>query len=122
MGLCWSRQKEVLRIRNLWFNYQGSYAFSKPTQELFADRWTAIDDLDYQNAVARFQGTKEPNGEAEYAYFRDKQHNYNVKRLYLAESLEHKTFFECDRRKRESAILCNGVFLGRRRLLCIVGK
>lgn len=37
------------------FNYQGSYAFSKPTQELFADRWTAIDDLDYQNAVARFQ-------------------------------------------------------------------
>ena len=21
------------------FNYQGSYAFSKPTQELFADRW-----------------------------------------------------------------------------------
>lgn len=26
------------------FNYQGSYAFSKPTQELFADRWDAIDD------------------------------------------------------------------------------
>ena len=60
------------------FNYQGSYAFSKPTQELFADRWTAIDDLDYQNAVARFQGTKEPNGEAEYAYFRDNNINYNV--------------------------------------------
>lgn len=60
------------------FNYQGSYAFSTPTQELFADRWTAIDDLDYQNAVARFQGTKEPNGEAEYAYFRDNGINYNV--------------------------------------------
>ena len=60
------------------FNYQGSYAFSKSTQELFADRWTAIDDLDYQNAVARFQGTKEPNGEAEYAYFRDNNINYNV--------------------------------------------
>ncbi len=60
------------------FNYQGSYAFSKPTQELFADRWTAIDDLNYQNAVARFQGTKEPNGEAEYAYFRDNNINYNV--------------------------------------------
>lgn len=60
------------------FNYQGSYAFSKPTQELFADRWTAIDDLNYQNAVARFKGTKEPNGEAEYAYFRDNNINYNV--------------------------------------------
>ena len=60
------------------FNYQGSYAFSKSTQELFADRWTAIDDLNYQNAVARFQGTKEPNGEAEYAYFRDNNINYNV--------------------------------------------
>lgn len=60
------------------FNYQGSYAFSKPTQELFADRWTAIDDLDYQNAVARFKGTTEPNGPAEYAYFRDNNINYNV--------------------------------------------
>ena len=60
------------------FNYQGSYAFSTPTQELFADRWTAIDDLDYQNAVARFQGLQEPNGEAEYAYFRDNNINYNV--------------------------------------------
>lgn len=36
------------------FNYQGSHAFSKPTQELFADRWDVIDDLDYQNAVVRF--------------------------------------------------------------------
>lgn len=60
------------------FNYQGSYAFSKPTQELFADRWDAIDDLDYQNAVARFQGTPLPNGEEEYAYFRDNKINYNV--------------------------------------------
>ncbi len=60
------------------FNYQGSYAFSKPTQQLFADRWTAIDELNYQNAVARFQGLKEPNGEAEYAYFRDNHINYNV--------------------------------------------
>ncbi|MDE5647880.1 MAG: TonB-dependent receptor plug domain-containing protein [Muribaculaceae bacterium] len=34
------------------FNYQGSYAFSKPTQTLFADRWTAIEELDYQNSVS----------------------------------------------------------------------
>ena len=60
------------------FNYQGSYAFSKTTQKPFADRWTATDDLDYQNAVARFQGLQEPNGEAEYAYFRDNGINYNV--------------------------------------------
>lgn len=60
------------------FNYQGSYAFSIPTQTLFSDRWTAIDELDYQNAVARFQGLQEPNGEAEYAYFRDNNINYNV--------------------------------------------
>ena len=34
------------------FNYQGTYSFSKPTQQLFSNRWTAIDELDYQNAVA----------------------------------------------------------------------
>ena len=45
---------------------------------MFADRWDAIDDLDYQNAVARFQGTPLPNGEEEYAYFRDNKINYNV--------------------------------------------
>lgn len=60
------------------FNYQGTYSFSKPTQQLFSNRWTAIDELDYQNAVARFLGTAEPNGEAEYAYFRDNNINYDV--------------------------------------------
>lgn len=60
------------------FNYQGSYAFSKPTQTLVADRWTVKEELDYQNAVARFKGQPEPNGEAEYAYFRDNNINYNV--------------------------------------------
>ena len=60
------------------FNYQGTYSFSKPTQQLFSNRWTAIDELDYQNAVARFRGTAEPNGEAEYAYFRDNNINYDV--------------------------------------------
>lgn len=60
------------------FNYQGTYSFSKPTQELFADRWTAVDELDYQNAVARFLGNPEPNGPEEYAYFIDNGINYNV--------------------------------------------
>ena len=60
------------------FNYQGSYSFSKPTQELFSRRWNAIDELDYQNAVARFRGTAEPNGEKEYAYFRNNNINYDV--------------------------------------------
>lgn len=60
------------------FNYQGSYAISSTTQTPFADRWTALDDLDYQNAVARFKGLQEPNGEKEYAYFRDNNINYNV--------------------------------------------
>lgn len=60
------------------FNYQGSYAFSNTTQTPFADKWTAIDDLEYQNAVARFKGLAEPNGEREFAYFRDNGINYNV--------------------------------------------
>lgn len=60
------------------FNYQGSYAFSNTTQTPFADRWTAIDDLKYQNAVARFKGQAEPNGEREFAYFRDNGISYNV--------------------------------------------
>ena len=49
------------------FNYQGSYSISKTTQTPFADRWNAIDELDYQNAVARYKGLAEPNGQAEYA-------------------------------------------------------
>ena len=60
------------------FNYQGSYSISKTTQTPFADRWNAIDELDYQNAVARYKGLAEPNGQAEYSYFRDNGINYNV--------------------------------------------
>lgn len=60
------------------FNYQGSYSFSTPTQELLADQWTAVDELKYQNAVARFKGQKEPNGETEMNYFLDNGINYNV--------------------------------------------
>lgn len=63
MVSCWLTTKGGTKNQKPIFNIQGSYAFSKPTQELFADRWDAIDDLDYQNAVARFQGTPLPNGE-----------------------------------------------------------
>lgn len=60
------------------FNYQGSYSISETTQELFSRRWNAIDELEYQNAVARFKGQTEPNGEDEFAYFRDNNINYDV--------------------------------------------
>ena len=58
------------------FNYQGSYTFMTPTQELFSDMFTATDELIYQNRVAQYQGLATPNGEKEFEYFKDK--NYNV--------------------------------------------
>ena len=60
------------------FNYQGSYTFATPTMELFTDMFDAIDELEYQNAVARFKGIAEPNTPEEIAYFRDNNINYNV--------------------------------------------
>lgn len=59
------------------FNYQGTYSFSKPTKELFSDMWSATDELAYQNKVAEFNGTKLPNGEAEFDYFKDRSYNIN---------------------------------------------
>ena len=59
------------------FNYQGSYTFMNPTQELFSDRFTATDELIYQNRVAQFQGLATPNGDKEFAYFKDKNYNVN---------------------------------------------
>ena len=59
------------------FNYQGSYTFMTPTQELFANKTTAIDELIYQNRVAEFQGLDLPNGEKEFEYFKDKNYNVN---------------------------------------------
>ncbi len=59
------------------FNYQGSYTFMTPTQELFSDKTTAIDELIYQNRVAEFQGLEAPNGDKEFAYFKDKNYNVN---------------------------------------------
>lgn len=60
------------------FNYQGSYTFATPTQTLFTDLFDAIDELEYQNKVARFKGLAEPNTPEEIAYFRDNNINYNV--------------------------------------------
>lgn len=59
------------------FNYQGSYTFMDPTMELFADKFTAIDELIYQNRVAEYRGTPIPNGEKEFAYFSNKNYNVN---------------------------------------------
>ncbi len=53
------------------FNYQGSYTFMTPTQELFSDMFTATDELIYQNRVAQYQGLATPNGEKEFEYFKD---------------------------------------------------
>lgn len=59
------------------FNYQGYYSFSEPTKKLMTDRFTATDELVYQNRVAEFQGRTVPNGEAEFAYFENRDYNVN---------------------------------------------
>ncbi len=59
------------------FNYQGSYTFMNPTMELFADKFTATDELIYQNRVAEYRGLAIPNGEKEFEYFKDKNYNVN---------------------------------------------
>lgn len=59
------------------FNYQGSYTFMTPTQELFSDMFTATDELIYQNRVAQYQGLATPNSEKEFEYFKDINYNVN---------------------------------------------
>lgn len=59
------------------FTYQGTYSFSNPTKELMTDRFTATDELVYQNRVAEFQGRELPNGEEEFAYFKNRDYNIN---------------------------------------------
>lgn len=59
------------------FNYQSSYTFMQTTQKLFSDRFTATDELIYQNRVAEFQGLPKPNGDVEFDYFRNKNYNVN---------------------------------------------
>lgn len=59
------------------FNYQGSYTFMRPTMELLADKYTATDELIYQNRAAEFKGTAIPNGEKEFAYFKDRSYDVN---------------------------------------------
>lgn len=60
------------------FSYQGSYTVSSTTQELFSHKWTAVDELKYQNAVAEFKGQTLPNGQAEFDYFEKNNINYDV--------------------------------------------
>ncbi|MDH6304731.1 TonB-linked SusC/RagA family outer membrane protein [Parabacteroides sp. PF5-5] len=59
------------------FRYQGSYTFMNPTQELFSDKFTAVDELIYQNRVAEYKGNAIPNGEKEFEYFKDRNYNVN---------------------------------------------
>lgn len=65
-----SKQKPV-------FNFQTSYTFSLPTQELLSDKTTALDELIYQNRVAEFNGTALPNGDEELTYFNSRSYNVN---------------------------------------------
>jgi TonB-linked SusC/RagA family outer membrane protein len=65
------------------FSYQGSYTFMSPTKKLLTDAITATDELIYQNDVIinrnRNNGTTlaTPNGEEEFAYFKDRTYNVN---------------------------------------------
>ncbi|WP_423129816.1 SusC/RagA family TonB-linked outer membrane protein [Gaoshiqia sp. Z1-71] len=59
------------------FNYQGSYTWMNTTQKLFSDRFTATDELIYQNRVAEFRGLAVPNGDEEFEYFRNRNYNVN---------------------------------------------
>lgn len=57
------------------FNFQSNYTIATPTMDLLSDLTTATDELIYQNRVADFNGTPLPNGEEEFAYFKDKSYN-----------------------------------------------
>lgn len=59
------------------FNIQSNVAISNPTMTPLADLTTATDELTYQNRVAEFQGLPIPNGEEEFAYFKDKSYSVN---------------------------------------------
>lgn len=59
------------------FNVQSNYNFSQATMTPLADLTTAIDELIYQNRVAEFQGLPQPNGEEEFAYFKNRSYNVN---------------------------------------------
>lgn len=59
------------------FNYQGTYTFMTPTLELMSDKTTATDELIYQNRVAEFLGNAAPNGDEEFAYFKNRSYNVN---------------------------------------------
>ena len=59
------------------FQFKSSYGTSRTTQELFSDMFTATDELIYQNRVAAFEGRTLPNGDDEFAYFKNGGYNVN---------------------------------------------
>ncbi len=57
------------------FSFQSNYTTARPTKTLLSDLTTAADELTYQNRVAQFLGTPQPNGQDEFDYFKDKRYN-----------------------------------------------
>lgn len=63
--------------QKMTIGFQTSYSAYNPTQELLSDKTTATDELIYQNRVAEFLGTAQPNGPEEFAYFENRSYNVN---------------------------------------------
>lgn len=63
--------------QKMTIGFQTSYSAYNPTQELLSDKTTATDELIYQNRVAEFLGTTQPNGPEEFAYFENRSYNVN---------------------------------------------
>jgi TonB-linked SusC/RagA family outer membrane protein len=59
------------------FNYQASYSTSRPTMTLQSDRFTATDELIYQNRVDEYFNRTKRNSDAEFAYFENRSYNIN---------------------------------------------
>lgn len=63
------------RIQKPTFNFQSNYTVAAPTMPLLSDLTTATDELIYQNRVAEYNDTPPPNGEEEFAYFKNRSYN-----------------------------------------------
>src|SRR5690606_15649195 len=63
------------KIQKPTFNFQSNYTIATPTMPLLSDLTTATDELIYQNRVAEYNGTPLPNGEEEFAYFKNRSYN-----------------------------------------------
>lgn len=70
------------------FNFQSNYTVATPTMKLLSDLTTATDELIYQNRVAEFNGTPLPNGEEEFAYFKNR--SYNVHDMIWRDPQSHR--------------------------------